>query len=130
MEECVDVSLHCPEGSEPPQLVMVTHPGIVRNVDKAFETLGGAAAIAHSCHIASDPTHTPPLQMRFRHGSHPISSKCEVANGILLRVVRRKKTGHVGDGGTGDGGEPTEGKIVSVEAIGLVNARHTFTGMC
>ncbi|KAK9851031.1 hypothetical protein MYU51_011203 [Penicillium brevicompactum] len=75
------------------QLVSVEHPAIVRNVDKAIETLQGDAGIKSIL----DPTREDPkANLVLRPGdalSRPVQSTHVPSNNVLLKVTVPKRTG-------------------------------------
>ncbi|PTU21137.1 hypothetical protein P175DRAFT_0523961 [Aspergillus ochraceoroseus IBT 24754] len=136
----------------PRRIVSVEHPAIIRNVDKAIDTLGGGAGIAK---ILNPPKADAPANLLMRPEdalSRPLQSTNSPSNNILLRVTVPKRTGRKRKRGSN---EPFTDAIVSdpvqgpprprarellrslhdnvgayqVEPVGLVERTHVFRGM-
>ncbi|KAL2788276.1 RNA polymerase III transcription factor IIIC subunit-domain-containing protein [Aspergillus keveii] len=137
----------------PRQILSIEHPAIIKNVDKAIDTLQGSAGIIKALHPpkADTPVH---LLLRPEDAmSRPAQSISTHSNNILLKVNVPKRTGRkrkrgsnepfVEDPARGNPGtappRPTarevlrtlrdnEGKY-QVEPVGLVERTHVFRGM-
>ncbi|CAG7917843.1 unnamed protein product [Penicillium olsonii] len=75
------------------QLVSVEHPAIVRNVDKAIETLQGDAGIKS---ILDPDKEDPQANLVLRPGdamARPVQSTHVPSNNVLLKVTVPKRTG-------------------------------------
>ncbi|GKZ26234.1 tau 95 subunit of transcription factor TFIIIC [Aspergillus brasiliensis] len=134
------------------RIVSVEHPAIIRNLDKAVDTLKGDAGITKILH---PPKPDSPAQLLLRPEdamSRPLQSTSLPSNNILLKVTVPKRTGRKRKRGSN---EPFSGVAVStvhtepqrrsarellrslsdnvsryqVEPVGLVNRTHVFRGM-
>lgn len=134
-------------------IVSVEHPAIIKNVDKAIETLQGDAGIAK---ILNPPKADAPAHLTLRPEdalARPVQSTSSSANNILLKVTVPKRTGRRRKKGSNDPfTEPhpvaTGHSVPSrraahdllrslrdnvgnyrVEAVGRVDRTHVFRGM-
>ncbi|GKZ63816.1 tau 95 subunit of transcription factor TFIIIC [Aspergillus niger] len=134
------------------RIVSVEHPAIIRNLDKAVDTLKGDAGITKILH---PPKPDSPAHLLLRPEdamSRPLQSTSLPSNNILLKVTVPKRTGRKRKKGSN---EPFSGVAVStvhtepqrrsarelqrslsdnvskyqVEPVGLVNRTHVFRGM-
>ncbi|XGW09926.1 hypothetical protein V3C99_011865 [Haemonchus contortus] len=106
--------------AELPQIefVVIQYPGVVRNLDRALETLGGLAKISqnHFAGQALELRHTP----ENPYTSASVSEKkldSTVTSGTLRLVMefRRKKK---------------KPEVIETNCLGLVNILYTFDTMC
>ncbi|MFH4975235.1 hypothetical protein AB6A40_001944 [Gnathostoma spinigerum] len=106
--------------NETKEYVVVAYPGIVKNVDKAIETLGGMNILS-TTHCAGRP-----LELRHKPANpysnaivseRRITEKFSAGSGCVLGVVkvRRKKK---------------DPNFVEAEVIGLVSTVYSFKSMC
>ncbi|PRP82724.1 general transcription factor 3C polypeptide 5-like [Planoprotostelium fungivorum] len=96
-------------------LTAIEYPGIVKNVDKAIETLGGTRQLSA---ILNQPEDLPRLHFRPSDPfCHPIFSDKKKTSNMLVKMSRKKAK---------DGGEPSEWKA---EVIGVIRDTHRFRGM-
>ncbi|KAG8239004.1 hypothetical protein J437_LFUL005061 [Ladona fulva] len=108
------------------ELICIEYPGVVKNVDKMFETLGGLKNISS---VYSQKRRR--LELRFRPNdifSKPACGDRHSTSALLLRVkVRRKKKRSENGNNDDDAGE-----VVSCEAsiVGQISTVYRFTGMC
>ncbi|KAL4978878.1 RNA polymerase III transcription factor IIIC subunit-domain-containing protein [Aspergillus desertorum] len=134
-------------------LVCVEHPAIIKNADKAIDTLQGSAGIRK---ILDPPKSDTPASLVLRPEdvmARPLQSISAASNNILLQVTVPKRTGRKRKRGTnepfkddpdcvrvGDGPpRPTAREILrslrdnagkyKVEPVGLVERTHVFRGM-
>ncbi|PUU75057.1 RNA polymerase III transcription factor IIIC subunit-domain-containing protein [Tuber borchii] len=123
---------YAPWHTIPPQkIISIEHPAIIKNVDKAIETLGGAKALKK----LSETNASSGLDLRFRPEDimqPPIQSKTVATNNILLkiRIPKRKRT-------SGEG--PDERSVLeklrdargeyTVEAVGVIARTVRFRDM-
>ncbi|KAH1434284.1 hypothetical protein LV164_003795 [Aspergillus fumigatus] len=142
-----------PYYSIPPRhIVSVEHPAIIKDVDKAIETLQGNAGISK---ILNPPKADARAKLFLRPEdamSRPLQSTSSASNNILLKVTVPKRTGRKRKKGSD---EPFSGVPVTtvheqpqrrsakqllrslsdnvgkykVEPVGLVNRTHVFRGM-
>ncbi|PWY66662.1 hypothetical protein BO83DRAFT_439900 [Aspergillus eucalypticola CBS 122712] len=134
------------------RIVSVEHPAIIRNLDKAVDTLKGDAGITKILH---PPKPDSPAHLLLRPEdamSRPLQSTSLPSNNILLKVTVPKRTGRKRKKGSN---EPFSGVAVStvhtepqrrsarellrslsdnasryqVEPVGLINRTHVFRGM-
>lgn len=122
----------------------IEYPGIVNNVNKAIETLGGLQSVAH---VLADTKKR--LELRFRPNDvycKPASSTNDKMCGLLLKVRRRKRQSPKVDlldsrpvpasmTGTdephGCQGQPgDDGYEYDVEVLGKLTTLISFPGMC
>ncbi|KAF8362704.1 tftc-5 [Pristionchus pacificus] len=107
-----------PPKQEPIELVMISYPGIIKNVDKALETLGGLNSITQAYF------NNRPLELRHTP-MNPYTSclaaerkmEGKLTSGTLhmaIRVKRKKK-------------DPS---VVKAECIGLVGTQFKFDSLC
>ncbi|OJD26837.1 hypothetical protein ACJ73_01772, partial [Blastomyces percursus] len=88
------------------EIVTVEHPCVVKNLDKGIETLNGNGGIPRASRNKSPPPFSqhilnPPRQdasidlfLSLEDGmSRPLSSTCNPANNILLKITVPKRTG-------------------------------------
>ncbi|KAK6315933.1 hypothetical protein J4Q44_G00134570 [Coregonus suidteri] len=78
--------------SEDNKLVCVKYPGIISNVDKMLETIGGVQGVSKTY---ADPSRR--LELRFRPQDpfcHPVCGNCFPSTNLLLRVKRRVRKGN------------------------------------
>ncbi|KAL3457313.1 RNA polymerase III transcription factor IIIC subunit-domain-containing protein [Aspergillus heterothallicus] len=135
------------------QIRCIEHPAIIKNVDKAIDTLQGNAGIAKAL---NPPKADTPVNLLLRPEdamSRPVQSISTPSNNVLLKVTVPKRTGRKRKRGT-DGpfvedpahGKPgnapprytarevlrtlqdNEGKY-RIEPVGLVERTHIFRGM-
>ncbi|OGM49331.1 RNA polymerase III transcription factor subunit [Aspergillus bombycis] len=137
----------------PRRIVSVEHPAIVKNVDKAIDTLQGNTGISK---MLNPPKADTPAYLYLRPEdamSRPIQSTSLPSNNILLKVTVPRRTGRKRKRGSD---EPFTGVPVStlgpefqprrsarellrslrdnagkyqIEPVGLVNRTHVFRGM-
>ncbi|GAB1192939.1 hypothetical protein APSETT444_002140 [Aspergillus pseudonomiae] len=137
----------------PRRIVSVEHPAIIKNVDKAIDTLQGNTGISK---ILNPPKADTPAYLYLRPEdamSRPIQSTSLPSNNILLKVTVPRRTGCKRKRGSD---EPFTGVPVStlgpefqprrsarellrslrdnvgkyqIEPVGLVNRTHVFRGM-
>ncbi|KNG88327.1 RNA polymerase III transcription factor subunit [Aspergillus nomiae NRRL 13137] len=137
----------------PRRIVSVEHPAIIKNVDKAIDTLQGNTGISK---ILNPPKADTPAYLYLRPEdamSRPIQSTSLPSNNILLKVTVPRRTGRKRKRGSD---EPFTGVPVStlgpefqprrsarellrslrdnvgkyqIEPVGLVNRTHVFRGM-
>ncbi|KAE8379747.1 RNA polymerase III transcription factor IIIC subunit-domain-containing protein [Aspergillus bertholletiae] len=135
------------------RIVSVEHPGIIKNVDKAIDTLQGPKGISK---ILNPPKADTPAYLYLRPEdamSRPAQSTSLPSNNILLKVTVPRRTGRKRKRGSD---EPFTGAPVStlgpetqprrsarellqslrdnvgryqVEPVGIVNRTHVFRGM-
>ncbi|XP_025114194.1 general transcription factor 3C polypeptide 5-like [Pomacea canaliculata] len=104
----------------------IEYPGVVQNVDKALETLGGASSISKA--LAENRK----LELRFR----PQDPYCKPAYGtmnkvssLLLKVKRRRKS-NPADSHILDGGDDSNAFEYKVEILGIITSSYKFQAMC
>ncbi|PKX96545.1 transcription factor TFIIIC subunit TFC1 [Aspergillus novofumigatus IBT 16806] len=133
-------------------VVSVEHPAIVKNVDKAIETLQGNAGISKILNPPKADTRAKLFLRPEDAMSRPLQSTSSASNNILLRVTVPKRTGRKRKKGSD---EPFSGVPVTtvheqpqrrsakqllrslsdnvgkykVEPVGMVNRTHVFRGM-
>ncbi|KAE8361067.1 RNA polymerase III transcription factor IIIC subunit-domain-containing protein [Aspergillus caelatus] len=135
------------------RIVTVEHPAIIKNVDKAIDTLQGSTGISK---ILNPPKADTPAHLHLRPEdamSRPVQSTSLPSNNILLKVTVPRRTGRKRKRGSD---EPFTGVPVStlgpefqprrsakelmrslrdnvgryqIEPVGLVNRTHVFRGM-
>ncbi|KAF6211179.1 hypothetical protein GE061_014294 [Apolygus lucorum] len=104
------------------QLVCIEYPGLVQNVDKMLETLGGIQEVSR-VNIQKNRR----LELRFR----PNDTYCKPAcgdrgktNAVLLKIkVRVKKN-------KPDNEEESEQKVVGCEIVGRIQTAFRFKSIC
>ncbi|XP_070183438.1 general transcription factor 3C polypeptide 5-like, partial [Littorina saxatilis] len=113
--------------------VCIEYPGIVQNVDKALQTLGGLKSISKSI---DDPKIRLPL--RFRPDdlySKPTYGTCNKTAGLVIRVRRRKKkpqgdaqesVSPSGSHGDADSSQEDDGYEYKVDILGTVSSSIKF----
>ncbi|KAL2842395.1 RNA polymerase III transcription factor IIIC subunit-domain-containing protein [Aspergillus pseudoustus] len=134
-------------------ILCIEHPAIIKNVDKAIDTLQGSAGIAKAL---NPPKADTPVNLLLRPEdamSRPVQSISTPSNNILLKVTVPKRTGRkrkrgtdepfVDDPARGNPGnapprytarellrtlQDNEGKY-QVAPVGLVERTHIFRGM-
>ena len=114
-----DELLEVPLSSTP--LLCIRYPGFVRNIERALDTMGGLETMEHAYN-----QHIPMLELRYQPSNTslcPMRATRENANGILLKVVRRKKSGTMEAAV-----DTSEQSLESVEALGVVRSEFKFTG--
>ncbi|KAF9891500.1 tau 95 subunit of transcription factor TFIIIC [Aspergillus nanangensis] len=133
-------------------IVSVEHPAIIKNVDKAIDTLQGDHGISK---ILSPPKADTPANLVLRPEdamARPVPSISSPCNNVLLKVTVPKRTGRKRKRGSN---EPFTGVAIStsstapkrhnaqellrtlrdntesyqIEAVGSVNRTHVFRGM-
>ncbi|PWW72505.1 hypothetical protein C7212DRAFT_226827 [Tuber magnatum] len=91
-------NVYAPWHTVPPRkIISIEHPAIIRNVDKAIETLGGARALKK----LSETNASSGLDLRFRPEDimqPPIQSKIVETNNILLKIRIPKRKRAPGEG--------------------------------
>ncbi|CAZ80918.1 unnamed protein product [Tuber melanosporum] len=115
----------------PRKIISIEHPAIIKNVDKAIETLGGAKALKK----LSETNASPGLDLRFRPEDimqPPIQSKTVETNNILLKIRIPKRKRAPGEG-------PDErsvlerlrdaGEECTIEAVGTIAQTVRFRDM-
>ncbi|KAG0132598.1 RNA polymerase III transcription factor IIIC subunit-domain-containing protein [Tuber indicum] len=115
----------------PRKIISIEHPAIIKNVDKAIETLGGAKALKK----LSETNASPGLDLRFRPEDimqPPIQSKTVETNNILLKIRIPKRKRAPGEG-------PDErsvlerlrdaGEECAIEAVGTIAQTVRFRDM-
>ncbi|XP_076455107.1 general transcription factor 3C polypeptide 5-like [Babylonia areolata] len=116
------------------QLVCIEYPGIVQNVDKALQTLGGIKAVNKSI-----KDETKRLEMHFRPADIYCKPACGTSHktaGVILHVRRRKrqprkKGSMVRSGARGNAGDcHDDGYEYKVDILGTVFSAIRFEGMC
>ncbi|KAL2821850.1 RNA polymerase III transcription factor IIIC subunit-domain-containing protein [Aspergillus cavernicola] len=134
-------------------MVCIEHPAIIKNVDKAIDTLQGNRGIVK---ILNPPRADAPANLVLRPEdpmSRPLQSISSPSNNILLKVTVPKRTGRKRKGGSNEpftddpaltdpsGGpaRPTAHQLLGslrdnvgkykVEPVGLVERTHVFRGM-
>ncbi|PWY92153.1 hypothetical protein BO70DRAFT_424900 [Aspergillus heteromorphus CBS 117.55] len=136
----------------PRRIVSVEHPAIIKNLDKAVDTLQGDAGLAK---ILNPPKADTPVNLLLRPEdamSRPLHSISSASNNILLKVTVPKRTGRKRKRGSN---EPFSGVAVTtiptgpqrrsarellqslrdnvgryqVEPAGLIDRTHVFRGM-
>ncbi|EAW14850.1 transcription factor TFIIIC subunit TFC1 [Aspergillus clavatus NRRL 1] len=144
-----------PYYSIPPRhIVSIEHPAIIKNIDRALETLEGNAGISK---ILNPPKADAPAHLLLRPEdamSRPLKSTSSAANNILLKVTVPRRTGRKRKRGSD---EPFTGIPVAtasgdcepwrrsakqilqslrdnagryaVEPVGMVKRTHVFRGM-
>ncbi|ULU02639.1 hypothetical protein L3Y34_002311 [Caenorhabditis briggsae] len=106
------------EKEEPKQFILIKYPGIVKNVDKALQSMGGLQLItqSHFNNHSLELSHTPdnPYTSRIMAERKPQDN---ISSGTLNLVmkVRRKKS------------DPTK---METKFLGLINTVYTFDVMC
>ncbi|KAL4886011.1 RNA polymerase III transcription factor IIIC subunit-domain-containing protein [Aspergillus karnatakaensis] len=135
------------------RIVSIEHPAIVKNVDKAIETLQGTSGITKTL---NPPKPDTPANLVLRPEdvmSRPLQSTSTQSNNILLKVTVLKRTGRKRKRGSSepfmddpafteasDGPpRPTAREVLrslrdnagryQVEPVGLVERTHVFRGM-
>ncbi|XP_063287390.1 general transcription factor 3C polypeptide 5 [Pelobates fuscus] len=114
--------VYLPQNKKP--MVCVEYPGIVQNVDKMLQTLGGEKSVSR---IYADPTRR--LELYFRPNDpycHPLCANRFPTTTMILRVkkrVRRKKANEM------QISEPNQEGSISMEIIGVVGTVYKFQGM-
>ncbi|XP_010954215.2 general transcription factor 3C polypeptide 5 [Camelus ferus] len=104
------------------RMVCVEYPGVVRDVSKMMQTLGGEESVSR---IYTDPTKR--LELYFRPKDpycHPVCANRFGSSSLLLRV-RRKTRQRRGAPGLEAHPEVT----VDVEVLGIVSTIYKFQGM-
>ncbi|RAL16809.1 transcription factor TFIIIC subunit TFC1 [Aspergillus homomorphus CBS 101889] len=136
----------------PRRMVSVEHPAIIKNVDKALDTLSGDAGITR---ILNPPKADTPASLFLRPEdamSRPMKSISSAANNVLVKVTVPKRTGRKRKKGSD---EPFTGVAIStgnveaqrrsarkvlqslrdnvgryqVEPVGMIERTHVFRGM-
>ncbi|RHZ57231.1 transcription factor TFIIIC subunit TFC1 [Aspergillus thermomutatus] len=133
-------------------IVSVEHPAIIKNVDKAIETLRGNAGISKILNPPKADTRAKLFLRPEDAMSRPLQSTSSASNNILLKVTVPKRTGRKRKRGSD---EPFSGVPVTtvneqpqrrsakqllrslsdnvgkykVEPVGMVNRTHVFRGM-
>ncbi|KAL2811001.1 RNA polymerase III transcription factor IIIC subunit-domain-containing protein [Aspergillus granulosus] len=135
------------------QILCIEHPAIIKNVDKAIDTLQGSAGIIKALNPPKADTPTNLLLRPEDAMSRPVQSISTPSNNILLKVTVPKRTGRkrkrgsnepfVEDSARADPGSApprytarellrtlrdNEGKY-QVTPVGLVERTHIFRGM-
>ncbi|PYI05995.1 RNA polymerase III transcription factor subunit [Aspergillus sclerotiicarbonarius CBS 121057] len=134
------------------RIISVEHPAIIRNLDKAVDTLKGDAGITRILH---PPKPDSPAHLLLRPEdamSRPLQSTSSTSNNILLKVTVPKRTGRKRKRGSN---EPFTGVAVSTiptepqrrsarellrtlgdnvgryqaEPVGFIGRTHVFRGM-
>ncbi|KAJ5919625.1 RNA polymerase III transcription factor subunit [Penicillium verhagenii] len=111
------------------QLVSVEHPAIIRNIDKAIDTLQGNAAIAKLMNPvrADAPAH---LLLRPEDAmARPLISTVSQTNNILLQVTVPKQTGRKRKRGSNDPFTASPKGSLALGPVGKVERTHVFRGM-
>ncbi|PAV72231.1 hypothetical protein WR25_00054 [Diploscapter pachys] len=101
-----------------PGIVIVQYPGIVRNVDKALQTLGGVEKMsqAHRTKVTMELKHTPENPYTSRCFSNVIDAMKVTSGTVRMAIkVRRKKN---------------DKSCVKIDCIGLVTHVYRFDDMC
>lgn len=112
--ECIDVDL--PAAT----LLCVQYPGYVASLPKVMATIGGDSAVERAYNNSNAL-----LELRFRPNNpaaHPIRAVREPANGILLKI-RRKKSSSLDPSR-----EDEEAAVESVEVLGVIRSEFKFSG--
>ncbi|KAK2794585.1 tau 95 subunit of transcription factor TFIIIC [Onygenales sp. PD_12] len=136
------------------EIVSVEHPCVVKNIDKGIQTLDGSSGISK---ILNPPRNdaSANLYLRPEDGmARPLSSTCNQANNVLLKITVPKRTGRKRKRGSSEpfgdqdgaardssAASPTPtardlgrrlkdnvGKY-EIEAVGKVERMHVFRGM-
>ncbi|RHZ49520.1 hypothetical protein CDV55_100126, partial [Aspergillus turcosus] len=133
-------------------IVSVEHPAIIKNVDKAIETLQGNTGISKILNPPKADTRAKLFLRPEDAMSRPLLSTSSASNNILLKVTVPKRTGRKRKRGSD---EPFSGVPVTtvneqpqrrsakqllrslsdnvgkyqVEPVGMVNRTHVFRGM-
>ncbi|CAL2037864.1 unnamed protein product [Caenorhabditis brenneri] len=107
-----------PKKEEPKQLILIKYPGIIKNVDKALQTMGGLQLIAqsHFNNHSLELSHTPDNPYTSRIMAER-KSQDNISSGTLhlvMKVKRKKK----------------DPKVVKTEFLGLINTVYSFDVMC
>ncbi|KAL2000143.1 hypothetical protein VTN02DRAFT_3492 [Thermoascus thermophilus] len=137
----------------PRQIVSVEHPAVIKNVDKAIDTLQGNSGISR---ILNPPRADTPASLVLRPEdamSRPLQSTSTPSNNLLLKVTVPKWTGRKRKRGSGEpfrdayptppgpaGAQRRSAKDLlrslrdnvgkyHVEAVGRVDRTHVFRGM-
>ncbi|RAH67422.1 transcription factor TFIIIC subunit TFC1 [Aspergillus aculeatinus CBS 121060] len=134
------------------RMVSVEHPAIIKNVDKALDTLRGDAGITR---ILNPPKADSPARLFLRPEdamSRPMKSISSTANNILVKVTVPKRTGRKRKKGSDEpftGVPITTGHVEAprrsarevlqslrdnvgryqVEPVGMIERTHVFRGM-
>ncbi|KAL4781082.1 RNA polymerase III transcription factor IIIC subunit-domain-containing protein [Aspergillus varians] len=135
------------------RIVCIEHPAIIKNVDKAIDTLQGSTGITKTL---NPPRADTPARLVLRPEdpmSRPMQSISSLSNNILLQLTVPKRTGRKRKrgsnepfaedpafSGANDGpSRPTAGQLLQslrdnvgkyqVEPVGLVERTHVFRGM-
>ncbi|XP_035628124.1 general transcription factor 3C polypeptide 5-like isoform X1 [Oncorhynchus keta] len=101
--------------SEDNKLVCVEYPGIISNVDKMLESIGGIQGMSKTY---ADPSRR--LELRFRPQDpfcHPVCGNRYPSTNLLLRMKRRVRKGN-----------PKETQI-SMDILGVIGTTYKFQGM-
>uniref|UniRef100_A0A8C7JI14 Ral transcription factor IIIC subunit 5 n=1 Tax=Oncorhynchus kisutch TaxID=8019 RepID=A0A8C7JI14_ONCKI len=101
--------------SEDNKLVCVEYPGIISNVDKMLESIGGIQGMSKTY---ADPSRR--LELRFRPQDpfcHPVCGNRYPSTNLLLRMKRRVRKGN-----------PKEAQI-SMDILGVIGTTYKFQGM-
>lgn len=104
------------------RMVCVEYPGLVRDVSKMLQTLGGEEGVSR---IYADPTKR--LELYFRPKDpycHPVCANRFGTSSLLLRVRRRAKRQ---EGASGPEAHPEV--TFDVETVGIVSTVYKFQGM-
>ncbi|KAJ5114034.1 tau 95 subunit of transcription factor TFIIIC [Penicillium angulare] len=133
------------------RLVSVEHPAVIRNLDKAVDTLEGNTGINN---ILNPPKADTPAKLFLRPEdamSRPLLSISNPTNNVLLKVTVPKRTGRKRKRGSNEpftDAAPTEAAVperptskdllrslqdnpskYQIEAIGKIQRTHVFRGM-
>lgn len=101
--------------SEDNKLVCVEYPGIISNVDKMLESIGGIQGMSKTY---ADPSRR--LELRFRPQDpfcHPVCGNRYPSTNLLLRMKRRVRKGN-----------PKEAQI-NMDILGVIGTTYKFQGM-
>lgn len=103
---------------EPKQFILIKYPGIVKNVEKALQTMGGLSLISqsHFNNHSLELSHTPdnPYTSRIMAERKPQDHISSGTLNLVMKVRRRKS-------------DPTKMKTTF---LGLVNTVYSFDVMC
>uniref|UniRef100_A0A8C7JGP5 Ral transcription factor IIIC subunit 5 n=1 Tax=Oncorhynchus kisutch TaxID=8019 RepID=A0A8C7JGP5_ONCKI len=110
-----DLNFTMKEITEDNKLVCVEYPGIISNVDKMLESIGGIQGMSKTY---ADPSRR--LELRFRPQDpfcHPVCGNRYPSTNLLLRMKRRVRKGN-----------PKEAQI-SMDILGVIGTTYKFQGM-
>uniref|UniRef100_A0A1I7UMN2 General transcription factor 3C polypeptide 5 n=1 Tax=Caenorhabditis tropicalis TaxID=1561998 RepID=A0A1I7UMN2_9PELO len=107
-----------PKKEEPKQFILIKYPGIVKNVDKALQTMGGLQLISqsHFNNHSLELSHTPdnPYTSRIMADR---KTQDNISSGTLHLVMKVKR-------------KKANPKKMKADFLGLINTVYSFDVMC